>query len=213
MIKILIVIFSLFLSSLSSAADFNIIIANCLTGGEKGCLDRVNGLLLKSGDVAITITATQRFFHSLKTAGCSPENSPATIVPDTDPGSKCWSQIGEDDSHNHGDSTVSNDITLSNLTQITNRSHYVLSDIGSNTHPQIDGHIAATGAAAHGDSYILNSGGDVGTGDYTITGNISVGDGDADNPKVRFIGTTIKEIYFDQTRGALILNAGKVIIE
>ncbi|NTU64348.1 MAG: hypothetical protein HGB05_13345, partial [Chloroflexi bacterium] len=29
-------------------------------------------------------------------------------------------------------------------------SHTVLSDIGTNTHPQIDTHLAATGTAAHG---------------------------------------------------------------
>ncbi len=47
-----------------------------------------------------------------------------------------------------GDSDVPNTITLDNINQITSRSHTALSDIGSNTHAQIDTHIAAT--AAHG---------------------------------------------------------------
>lgn len=49
-----------------------------------------------------------------------------------------------DDSHSHGDTTVANTITLDNITQITNRSHTSLSDIGTNTHAQIDTHIADT---------------------------------------------------------------------
>lgn len=36
------------------------------------------------------------------------------------------------------DASVANDITLTNITQITNRSHTSLSDIGTNTHAQID---------------------------------------------------------------------------
>jgi len=43
------------------------------------------------------------------------------------------------------DSQVPNSITLTNITQITNRSHTNLSDIGTNTHPQIDTHITNDG--------------------------------------------------------------------
>lgn len=46
------------------------------------------------------------------------------------------------------DSQIPNTITLDNLTQITTRSHADLTDIGTNTHAQIDTHLAAT--AAHG---------------------------------------------------------------
>jgi hypothetical protein len=42
------------------------------------------------------------------------------------------------------DAYIANDITLTNITQITNRSHTNLSDIGSNTHAQIDTHLGAT---------------------------------------------------------------------
>ena len=42
------------------------------------------------------------------------------------------------------DAYVANDITITNITQITNRSHTNLSDIGSNTHAQIDTHIGST---------------------------------------------------------------------
>jgi hypothetical protein len=46
------------------------------------------------------------------------------------------------------DAQVPNTITLDNITQVTTRSHTSLSDIGTNTHAQIDSHISAT--AAHG---------------------------------------------------------------
>ena len=53
-----------------------------------------------------------------------------------------------DDSHSHGDSTVADNITLTNITQITNRSHTSLSDIGTNAHSVIDTFIASKAAAS-----------------------------------------------------------------
>ena len=42
------------------------------------------------------------------------------------------------------DTQVPNTITLDNITQVTNRSHTNLTDIGTNTHTQIDNHISST---------------------------------------------------------------------
>ena len=48
------------------------------------------------------------------------------------------------------DASVADTITLTNITQITTRSHTLLTDIGTNTHAQIDTHLAA--ANPHSDS-------------------------------------------------------------
>ena len=48
------------------------------------------------------------------------------------------------------DGSVANDITLTNITQVTARSHTLLTDIGTNTHATIDTHLAA--ANPHSDS-------------------------------------------------------------
>ena len=47
------------------------------------------------------------------------------------------------------DAQVPNDITLDNITQITNRSHTWLSDVWTNSHAQIDSHIADTTTNPH----------------------------------------------------------------
>lgn len=51
-------------------------------------------------------------------------------------GSKAWAPLS--------DASVPNNITITNLNQVTNRSHTDLSDIGTNTHAQIDNHISST---------------------------------------------------------------------
>jgi hypothetical protein len=54
------------------------------------------------------------------------------------------------------DADVPDTITLTNITQITNRSHTSLADIGTNTHAQIDTHIAATSAHSATDAATAN---------------------------------------------------------
>ena len=46
-----------------------------------------------------------------------------------------------------GDAYIANDISLDNITQITNRSHTNLSDIGTNTHAQIDSALTNLGVS------------------------------------------------------------------
>jgi hypothetical protein len=56
------------------------------------------------------------------------------------------------------DAQVPNTITLDNITQITTKSHTSLTDIGTNTHAQIDTFIAAAGTTARGISTAQQAG-------------------------------------------------------
>lgn len=68
------------------------------------------------------------------------------------------------------DANIANDITLDNITQITNRSHTSLSDIGSNTHAQIDTHIATSNTHVDHTAVILTAGtGISGGGDISVS--------------------------------------------
>src|SRR4030067_551396 len=64
-----------------------------LTGGGTGALDKINGNDIAAGDIAITVTSTNRYFHTAKTSGCGAESPPDTIIPDTNPGTKCWARV------------------------------------------------------------------------------------------------------------------------
>jgi hypothetical protein len=82
-----------------------------------------------------------------------------------------------------GDAEVDDTITLTNITQITNRSHTSLSDIGTNTHAQVDTHIAAanphSGSAAS--SVTLTAGAGLsGGGDLTTNRSFATASGEAD---------------------------------
>jgi hypothetical protein len=70
---------------------------------------------------------------------------------------------------------VATDITLDNITQITNRSHTNLSDIGTNTHSQIDSHIADTSTNPHSVTKSDVGLGNVANVDTTNASNISSG--------------------------------------
>jgi hypothetical protein len=69
------------------------------------------------------------------------------------------------DSHLHGDSTVSNFITVQSLDQVTSRSHALLADKGTNTHAQIDSFISGADAA------YVNVGGDTMSGPIKVSTN------------------------------------------
>ncbi len=57
--------------------------------------------------------------------------------------------------HSHLDAEVDNGITLTNITQITTRSHTSLSNIGTNAHSVIDSHLSAAHLGAAGiSSYV-----------------------------------------------------------
>jgi len=64
--------------------------ATALTGGTSGCLDAINGALLKDGDVALVKTATLTYEFILDADSAAAENSPEIISPDTNAGDKRW---------------------------------------------------------------------------------------------------------------------------
>ncbi len=65
-------------------------------------------------------------------------------------------------------------IHTTNYTDSDTTDHTALSNIGTNSHAQVDTHIAATGVSAHGDSYILNSGGDIMAPKLTISDSATI---------------------------------------
>lgn len=69
-----------------------------------------------------------------------------------------------DDSHNHGDATVANNITLTNITQITNRSHLNLTNTGTLTHAELETQLTS-----------------IAVDTTTISGNVSTNATDIDN--------------------------------
>lgn len=69
--------------------------ATALTGGYAGCLDKIDGADLAAGDLAIVNIPYYTHIYALWESG-SPvtEDSPRQIVPDTNPGNKCWMLTG-----------------------------------------------------------------------------------------------------------------------
>jgi len=62
-----------------------------LTGGGANALDSVDGNELEDGYRAYIITAGGAFtVYWLDADYDQPENDPTIIVPDTNPGTKCW---------------------------------------------------------------------------------------------------------------------------
>lgn len=80
------------------------------------------------------------------------------------------------------DAEVADDITLTNITQITNRSHASLTDIGTNTHAQVDSHISDT-SDPHG-------------ADMTVSGSFGIPNGV--NPTVNAAGEIAHDTSDDQ---------------
>src|SRR4030067_2977259 len=64
-----------------------------LTGGGTGALDKIDGNDLAANDIAIVVSSTNRYSYTLKTSGCGAESPPDTIIPDTNPGTKCWARV------------------------------------------------------------------------------------------------------------------------
>lgn len=91
--KIIILLMILFLSLFVNAEAAKIYYATALTGGGPGALDKLDGASLSDKDGAIVITASNRYFYTLKTSGCGVESSPDTIIPDTNSSTKCWIRI------------------------------------------------------------------------------------------------------------------------
>ena len=77
----------------ANAATYGIHGATSLIGGGVGALDKIDGAILNAGDSAVVVTSTYRYFYTVKTSGCGAEFSPDTIIPDTNPGTKCWIRI------------------------------------------------------------------------------------------------------------------------
>lgn len=68
-------------------------LAICTRGGTAGCLDKINGNRpLNSGDLAIVVTSTGNFHYTLKISGCGAD-SDDNIIPDSNPGTKCWVRV------------------------------------------------------------------------------------------------------------------------
>jgi hypothetical protein len=64
--------------------------ASTLTGGTEGCLDTIEGSILKNGDRAIVITEGEVSFYILNETSGATEDIPRIISPITNPGDKRW---------------------------------------------------------------------------------------------------------------------------
>jgi hypothetical protein len=65
-----------------------------LTGGTSTDLDGIDGANLVDGDVAFVFTTTGVYKYLLDDDGGAGESSPLVIVPDSNPGTKNWVQVG-----------------------------------------------------------------------------------------------------------------------
>ena len=108
-----------------------------LTGGGTGALDKINGNDIAAGDIAITVTSTNRYFHTAKTSGCGAESPPDTIIPDTNPGTKCWVRV-HDESLKIGAGTPliatgTGDLYVTDALEVSGATSYFAGNVGIGT--------------------------------------------------------------------------------
>jgi hypothetical protein len=108
------------------------------TGGISGMLDNLDGADLSNGDLALVGTGTSASWYILDDDLGSGESDPDIIVPDTNPGTKCWVLL----------SSVQNAITLQDGATVDNIETTITDD---DTHIPTSGAVVdyASAAVAH----------------------------------------------------------------
>src|SRR3990172_857820 len=97
-------------------------------------------LAAQEGDVAIRTDLNKSYAHNGDTAGTMADWS--ELLTPTDTVLSVFGRTGAVVAQANDYTWAQIDKTVSSLADLTTKSHTVLSDIGSNTHPQIDTHIA-----------------------------------------------------------------------
>jgi Pectate lyase superfamily protein len=113
-------------------------------------------------------------------------------------------------SHVHSDADVPDTISLTNITQIANRSHTSLTDVGTNTHSQIDTHLgAATGVHGITGSVVGTSDAQTLTNKVLTDANVTLQD-DVDNTKRA--NFQLSSISSSATRSYILPNGSTTLV-